>query len=741
MNKILICIQFNKMKFFFLILFIPFLSISQDNILSKRPSFNANYIEVSPEIDGNILNDKVWSSISSVGPFIQTKPLLGNPSSEKTDVKVAFTKDIMFVGVICYDSSPSRLVVSDSRRDANLDNDDSFLFIIDTYNDQQNGFLFGTNSSGMEYDAQIDNEGVGNRTAQRQQGGVIGGTNLNWDASWIVKTEVGEYGWSAEFAIPLKSLRFSPGDNKTWGINFQRNISKTNEITYWAPLPLGFNFGIKRVSLAGKMNEVSLRKPGNLKLFPYALTQLTNFSQKKEQTSNFDVGADLKYSITPSLTLDLTYNTDFAQAEVDKQQVNLDRFNLFYPEKRAFFLENAGQFSVGSPGEIDLFFSRRIGISPNGSIVPIIGGGRLSGKIGSTNVGILSMVTDGTENDVIQKENYYVARVNHNFSNSRSSLGVALIGKDEINSDYNNNVFAVDGIWGIGKKAKISGFISKSSTPGISLNDHAFKFSANYDWNSWNIYAQYSEVGEGFNPEVGYLERASFKKPSYLIFKTIRVGEESKLLEYRPHISGRYYFDFKGNIVTTYTHIDVHWAWKNGFELHTGYNIRKEWVSELFSISNLNIAPGEYNNSEAQIVFWTNKNKDISFSTRSYIGGYFGGFKFLNSASLDLRSGDKFSSTLSINTNNIKIGDDKLNAIISGLNLTYSFTPRMFIQSFAQYNNVSNLLSINTRFGLLNDANTGLFIVFNILRDRDIFDEINSQQITIKYTHSFDLIK
>ncbi len=152
-----------------------------------------------------------------------------------------------------------------------------------------------------------------------------------------------------------------------------------------------------------------------------------------------------------------------------------------------------------------------------------------------------------------------------------------------------------------------------------------------------------------------------------------------------------------------------------------------EWVSELFSISNLNIAPGEYNNSEAQIVFWTNK--------------YFGGSKFLNSASLDIRSGDKFSSSLSINTNNIKIGDDKLNAIISGLNLTYSFTPRMFIQSFAQYNNVSNLLSVNTRFGLLNDANTGLFIVFNILRDRDIFDELNNQQVTIKYTHSFDLIK
>mgnify|MGYP001395148979 CR=1 FL=1 len=733
------------MKKIFFILFIPFISFSQIDVISDRPEFNANYIDISPKIDGNIITDEVWKSISSIGSFIQTKPLLGNPSSEKTEVKIAFSKDIMFVGVICYDSSPNTLVVSDSRRDANLDNDDSFLFIIDTYNDQQNGFLFGTNSAGMEYDAQIDNEGVGNRTAQRQQGGVIGGTNLNWDASWNVKTEVGEYGWSAEFAIPLKSLRFSPGDNKSWGINFQRNISKTNEITYWAPLPLGFNFGIKRVSLAGKMNEVSLRKPGNLKLLPYALTQLTNFSQKNEKTSNFDGGADLKYSITPSLTLDLTYNTDFAQAEVDKQQVNLDRFNLFYPEKRAFFLENAGQFSVGSPGEIDLFFSRRIGISNDGSIVPIKGGGRLSGKIGSTNIGLLSMITDNTGEIDSKNNNYYVARVNHNFSNSRSSIGAAVIGKtismSSNESNYNNNVIAIDGIWGIGKKAKISGFVSKSSTPEIRENDHAFKFSANYDWNSWNIYAQYSEIGEGFNPEVGYLERTSFKKPSYLIFKTIRVSDESKLLEYRPHISGRYYYDFRGNIVTTYTHIDTHWAWKSGLEIHTGYNVRKEWVSEAFDISNLNIIPGEYNNSEFQFVFMTNKSKNLSFNTRSLFGGYFGGSKISNNASLNFRYGDKFSSVLSVNANNISINNDNLNAIISGLNLTYSFSPRMFIQSFIQYNNVLNLLSVNTRFGLLNDANTGLFVVFNILKDRDIADDINSQQITIKYTHSFDLIK
>ena len=726
----------------FLCLF-PFILFSQQTQLPERPSFTANVLEVDPILDGNVLGDEVWKNIPSIKKMVQSKPSFGLPSSEKTEIRVAFTSTVMYLGVVCYDSSPNTLVVSDSRRDASLEDDDSFLFIIDTYNDQQNGFLFGTNSSGMEYDAQINNEGVGNQTNQRQQGGVIGGTNLNWDASWRVETEVGDYGWSAEFAIPLNSLRFSPGDNKTWGINFQRNISKSNEVSFWAALPVGFNFGIKRVSLAGKINEIALKTPGNLKFLPYLLNQYTHNSIVGDSEIAFDVGADIKYSITPSLTLDLTYNTDFAQAEVDKQQVNLDRFNLFYPEKRAFFLENAGQFSVGSPGEVDLFFSRRVGISENGSVVPILGGGRLSGKVGSTNIGVLSMVTDNIESIGLNKNNFSVARVNHNISNSRSSIGVAYVARDGIGnnlSDDFNRVYAIDGVWGLGKKAKLSGFFSKSSTPGINSGEHAFKLSANYDWNRWNLLAQYTEVGEGFNPEVGYLERKSFKKPEYLIFRIIRLGESSKLLEYRPHISGRYYFDFEGNFITTFTHIDTHWVWKSGLEIHTGYNIRREMVNSNFNIVDLRIPIGNYNNSEFQLVFRTNKNKKISFSSRSTIGGYFGGNKLSSNLSLDVRSGDRFSSSLGFNINRINIEDGELNALISAIQFSYSFTPKMFVQSLIQYNNVTNLLSVNARYGLLKDANTGLFVVFNILKDDDILDYTNNQQITIKYTHTFDII-
>ena len=313
---------------------------SVDNL--QRPSSRAIQIEKGPVMDGEVLNDPLWLGINTVGELIQNQPNWGLPASEKTDIRIAYTPTTFYVSVVCYDAEPQNLVVSDARRDANLEGTDAFLFILDTYHDSQNGFVFGTNSVGIEYDAQVDNEGQGNFNNNRQQGGVIGGFNLNWDASWEVKAKVGDFGWSAEFAIPFRTLRFKSGDNRTWGINFRRNIRKTNEINFWSQLPLGLD--MKRLSLAGTLTGLDIKNPGNLKLIPYVLGSVGRDFEEIDSDSDLrgDVGVDVKYSVTPSLTLDLTYNTDFAQVEVDDQQVNLDRFNLFFPEKRPFFLENAG---------------------------------------------------------------------------------------------------------------------------------------------------------------------------------------------------------------------------------------------------------------------------------------------------------------------------------------------------------------------------------------------------------------
>ncbi len=730
-----------------LIMFFSFYAEAQEirkqTQITNIPSVQAKLSNDDPIVDGKIIGDAFWESIEPIGDLTQIKPKIGFPASEKTVIRIAYTDKMFYIAAICYDSNPKAIVVSDSRRDADLTDDDSFLFILDTYNDTQNGFLFGTNANGMEYDAQIDNEGQGNRNTNRQQGGVIGGINLNWDADWDVKTDIGDYGWSAEFAIPLRSLRFTAGENRVWGINFERNISKTTETAYWATIPIGFD--LKRLSMAGKLNGLILKNPGNFKIFPYALTQVVNNKSKEpdKTDTNVEVGMDLKYSLTPSLTLDLTYNTDFAQVEVDDEQVNLDRFNLFFPEKRPFFLENAGQFTVGSPGEVDLFFSRKIGIGGNGNIVPIIGGGRVSGKIGQTNVGLLSMFTEDVQTLGIDKNSFNMARVNHDFPKSRSSIGAAFInrtGLGEGKIDDYNHVMAIDGKWGLGQKAQISGFLSKSATPGITDSDHSYKIQFSYGWDKWDFRAAYTELGQGFNPEVGFLQRSAFRKPEFLVLYRWRPDNLLNLLELRPHVSFRQYTDFNGNLVTGYLHIDNHWVWKSGLEIHTGINYTTEGVLKDFNLFGVLVPKSNYKHKELQVVVMTNQNKALSLSSQTILGGYFGGDRIATRATIKARVGDKFNSSVFINHNILTLPNGELTAIVLGGRLAYSFTPRMFVQSLVQYNNRSSITSVNARFGWLQNANNGLFVVVNLVKDKDLLDLLDTQSLTLKYTHSFDLL-
>lgn len=718
------------------------MTFGQDSILVKstanRPVTKAIPVETGPIMDGEVLNDSLWQRIMPFGNMIQTQPNFGSPASEKTDIRIAYTEDIFYVSVVCYDAQPDRLVISDARRDANLDNTDAFILILDTYQDGQNGFIFGTNSQGVEYDAQVDNEGQGNNNVNRQQGGTIGGFNLNWDASWEVQTQVGEFGWSAEFAIPLRTLRFQAG--KDWGINFRRNIRKSNEIVFWSPLPIGFS--LNRLSLSGTLTGLNLRTPGNLKIIPYVLGRLEKDYTLDDPSAEFtpEVGGDIKYSVTPSLTLDLTYNTDFAQVEVDDQQVNLDRFNLFFPEKRPFFLENAGLFTVGSPGEVDLFFSRRIGIGENGNVVPIIGGARLSGKLNRTNVGFLTMFTDDVNEVGIEKNNFTVARVNHEFK-GRTALGALFVNRAglETDNDY-NRTFAIDGKLGLGRKARMSGFYARTVDPNDTINAHAFKFQTDYQWNNWELRAAYTEVGQGFNPEVGFLFRSAFRKPEGLVLYHYRPkSENSKLLELRPHISYRGFWNFDGFLETSFLHIDNHWEFKSGMEIHTGINLTTEGVLDAFEIADgVTVQPGTYDHAEGQLIFFTNMSKPVSISTRSILGGSFGGNRYLNSATLNFRPGDKLNAGFTYQYNKFNLPGGDFSANIFRSQISYSFTPTMYLQSLVQNNTTDKLWAINIRFGWLQKANTGLFVVYN---HNFIAGNPLNNSFIIKYSRIFDLVK
>ena len=303
----------------------------------------ASRVPRAPVIDGDVLGDPAYEDAPVAGDFRQTTPDEGQASSERTEVRIVYTDDTLYFGVVCYTRNPGTIIVADSRRDSQMNDTDSFQIILDTFLDQQNGFVFGTNPAGVEYDGQVTNEGQGSGRmgggggGGRQQRGSGGGFNLNWDGAWQVTARVTEIGWTAEFGIPFRTLRYPGGSTQTWGVNFQRNIRNRNERSFWAPLPRQFN--LNRLSLAGVLQGLEVPGQGNLKLTPYVLGDAVRSATRSETVSTGDFGVDLKYSVTPGMTLDLTANTDFAQVEVDEEQINLDRFNLFFPEKRPFFLE------------------------------------------------------------------------------------------------------------------------------------------------------------------------------------------------------------------------------------------------------------------------------------------------------------------------------------------------------------------------------------------------------------------
>ena len=414
--------------------------------VSTAKNARATRVSEAPTIDG-LLDERSWQQATPVGDFVQTEPTEGQPATERTEVRLLYDNTAVYVGVICYDTDPSKIVATDSRRDSALNGQDSFQMILDTYHDRQSGFIFGTTPLGLQYDAQVRNEGEtqssGAPTLGRTGGGSGGGLNVNWDGSWDVKTHVSDTGWTAEFRIPLRTLRYGPPP-QVWGINFARAIERKREQVYWSPMSRAYN--ITRLSSAGDLRDLNVAAPRNFKLMPYGISSANrNFTPGATTDGSGDWGADAKIGVTSSMNLDLTYNTDFAQVEVDEQQVNLTRFNLLFPEKRPFFLENRGLFAVGKNGEIDLFFSRRIGITDSGALVPIRGGTRLSGKVAGMNVGLLDMQTERVGNT--PANNFGALRVAKDLPN-RSSVGGIFVNRTAtgsgVGSDNWNRSWATD---------------------------------------------------------------------------------------------------------------------------------------------------------------------------------------------------------------------------------------------------------------------------------------------------------
>ena len=707
-----------------------------------HPVATAVKITEPPTLDGDVLGDSAWAAAAPLTGFVQVAPFEGQPASERTEVRIVYTDSTLYFGVICYDSEPGGIVLTDSRRDSALDDADSFQIILDTFRDRQNGFVFSTNAAALEYDGQVTNEGQGTGTGQQgnQQGGSGGGFNLNWDAAWSVRTTVGEMGWSAEFAIPFRSIRYPSGSSQTWGLNFQRNIRRRNETTFWAPVPRQYN--LYRLSLAGALGGLSIAEQRNFTVTPYVLGQTLDNPRRPGPVALGDVGADLKYSLTPGLTLDATYNTDFAQVEVDEQQINLDRFNLFFPEKRPFFLENAGLFSVGNPGEAELFFSRRIGLGPDGEEIPIVGGARVSGKIGGTSVGFLNMQTEEV-GGVTPANNFTVGRMQRELPN-RSALGVIFTNRQgtgdfALSDDYGRTV-GLDGRLGYGRNGLISGWLARTETPGLDGDAWAFRLGARHSVQRFDAELNVTDLGEAFNPEVGFLSRRAFRKVDGSLQTRWRPADFLRLQEIRPHTSFRAFWDREGFQETGHWHIDSHWEFRAGHEMHTGMNITRQGVTAPFEIyPGVFVPPGTYDHAEAQIVTFSNRGAPVSVNNTLTAGGFFGGNRFGLSPSIRARVGDTLTTELTWSYNDIELPWGSFVANLGRLRVSYSFTPRLFVQSLIQYNDRAEIWSANLRFGWLQRANTGLFVVYNDTDDLGIAGRaLVGRSLIVKFSRLID---
>jgi hypothetical protein len=704
------------------------------------PIARATALTTAPTMDGDVIGDPAWNGAYAITGFSQTRPNAGRPATQKTEVFVGYSDRALHIGVILHDDDPGSILMTDSRRDSELNDTDAFIFIIDGLRDRQNGFVFGTNPAGIEFDGQVTQEATGRFSA----GG--GGFNKNWDAPWTVRTKVGDFGWSAEFEIPFKTLRFGRDDEQSWGINFQRNIRRNYEVAYWAPLAQDRT--LYRVSEAGTIEGIRPPKQRSLLFTPYALGKAQRGGNLSGTESDAEFGFDLKYSLTSSLTLDATYNTDFAQVESDVQQINLDRFSLFFPEKRPFFLENAGQFSVGNSQEVELFFSRRIGIG-SGAQTPIDGGLRLSGKVApSTNVGLLYMAADGVDG-IAPGNDFSVVRVNQEFAN-RSSIGAMFVnrqgdGSHLLTEDMDENqTYAIDGRWGIGDNLLLQSWIAKTDTPGLDGDDEAFAVKANYEDARWNAFANYTEVGGDFNPEVGFLNRKNYKRKQAFVMYKIRPDDLWGLFEIRPHVLHQEYHDFDGFKESAFTHIDAHWEFQNGYQIELGPNLTYEGVKDPFDIvPGVTIQPGVYDDAHVHFVLRTNQAAPLSLNLRGGQGKRWNGDWTQLQPTLRYRIGETFSSELGLIHNKFDIpvenGDFDVN--LTRLRLSYSFAPNILLQSLVQYNDLTDNVSLNLRFSWLRSANSGLYVVYNQVDERGIGAPPRGHEFIIKYSHIFDVFK
>ena len=651
----------------------------------------AVWTETPIELDGR-LDEPQWSLALPATGFIQNSPRDQEPATGRTVVRVLFDEENLYFGVYCY-QDPSRIVISDLGRDFGVTENDVFGIGLDTRHDHRNGFVFFTNPGEAKEDAQVASDGLE--------------FTRDWDGIWDVVTQVQEDGWTVEIVIPFKTVGYNSQDHPIMGINFKRRIRHKNEDAHWGYIPR--RFLLSRFSLAGRLVDLrDIPRSQNLRVKPFLSGTFTQRDLGTQEDNNLDgeAGLDVKYRLSEGLTLDLTLNTDFSQVEVDTQQINLTRFSLFFPEKRDFFLENATLFAFGDvptergprsrSQETQLFYSRRIGLSPAGRALPLLGGARLSGRVGKFSLGILNIHQQ--ETDDFASNNFTVTRLRRDIL-SRSEIGAIFINREGGEAGDYNRTYGLDLNMQLRQEFTINGFIAATQSPELDGENVHTKISSKWEDAFWYTQGLFADIGENFNPQVGFVPRRGIRNYQYDLGFKPRTEGDAYIREFQPNYSIKYFTDRDNRTLTKEGHYGMQILFRDGSRFGVNYDTHFERLLTPFRIHpTVTIPVGDYFFNDWGLQYSSDRSQLLFGSLLMFRGDFYDGTKTSArlGGGLALRPNLLTELTYEYNSVNVQAGDFR--ADLYGLRFNYSFNPKVFFDAFIQYNESTGKVLTNLRF-------------------------------------------
>ena len=659
-------------------------------------------------VDG-ALNEEEWRQATPAANFVQQQPVEFGTPTEPSEVRFLYDDDNLYVGAMLHDDEPGRLITNELKRDFQARDGDLFVLVLDTFHDLRNSYGFQTNPGGAWRDTQSFDEG---RT-----------TNQNWDGVWTVKTSTVTDGWIVEYAIPFKTLRFPRDDAQEWGLSMMRLIRRKNEVTMWTPIPR--QFSQFRMSYGGVLDGIAGVKPGlNLRFKPFATGNVARRSNTTKRDG--DGGFDLKLGIGTGLVLDATYRTDFSQVEADAQQVNLTRFNLFFPEKREFFLENQGAFQIGrtyDTNDLVPFFSRSIGLE-NGTPVPIEGGLRLSGRTGSNDVGLLNIQTED--------DNFSVLRYGRQFGRS-STANVFYLGKE--GGSAFNRIAGADLRLSPSRLVSFD-FLAMGSEDDAAGSGGTWRAGGLFEANRTDLEASFASLGTGFRDELGFIPRTGVDITHVAATQKFRPRSlERTVREIRPQLAyDRYQRDGFG-VETGTLRPNVTVEFQDGSTITAVVRDNEEANLEPFRVRpNYSIAPGRYTFADGEVSFATSRARALSWTGGYRTGGFWHGTRDGVSGGVRVRVNEKVAASATMSRDVLELEGQSFTTDLLQLRLDTSFSTRMFLNAFVQYNGVTRDVSSNVRFDFIHHPLSDLFVVYNETRPTGTLLP-PSRSLTVKLTH------